>query len=106
MAEMLLQSHAGELSFLPALPRAWHTGSAAGLCARGGVEVDISWAGGGATSAVLRPEVGGEHKLRPPRGQRVSSVTAGRRSLKLSPEADGVVRLQLTAGTRYRVNFS
>jgi alpha-L-fucosidase 2 len=106
MAEMLLQSHAGEISLLPALPRAWATGSVTGLRARGGVEVNLSWADGRATAAELRPDVSGEHKVRPPRSQSVAAVSAGGRGLKLINEGDGVVRLQLTAGRRYRVRFS
>lgn len=55
MCEMLMQSHEGFIEFLPALPSAWHTGSVRGLCAEGGVSVDMKWADGRMKEAVLHP---------------------------------------------------
>ncbi len=58
IAEMLLQSHAGEIHLLPALPKAWSTGSASGLRARGGFEVAMAWENGQLTEVHLHSTLG------------------------------------------------
>lgn len=64
MTEMLLQSHAGELHLLPALPSAWKSGEVSGLCARGGFDVDVKWTDGKLQTAKILSRLGGKCVLR------------------------------------------
>lgn len=56
IAEMLLQSHSGELHLLPALPSGWPAGSVRGLRGRGGITVSIFWRDTRLSSAIVKAD--------------------------------------------------
>jgi alpha-L-fucosidase 2 len=85
IAEMLLQSQAGEIELLPALPSAWPAGSVKGLRARGGFEVDITWRDGKLTAGEVRA-VSGSGRARLRYGDTTADVTIAKgKSVSISP---------------------
>ncbi|SDM81685.1 alpha-L-fucosidase 2 [Paenibacillus sp. yr247] len=64
IAEMLLQSHAGEINLLPALPKKWPTGKVSGIRARGNIEVNIVWENGELKEAIVQAFSAGQTFLR------------------------------------------
>jgi alpha-L-fucosidase 2 len=85
IAEMLLQSHNGEIHLLPAVPKAWPSGSVKGMRARGGFEVDVAWKENNLITAVVRSLTGTSCKVR---------------------HSDQVVALHLKPGAAVRLNES
>lgn len=84
ICEMLVQSHAGEIVLLPALPRSWGSGSVTGLRARGGFEVDLQWQDGQLVGATLRNANGDGHCRVRLGGKQVEVEVAKGKSVKLN----------------------
>jgi alpha-L-fucosidase 2 len=101
IAEMLLQSHEGELRFLPALPEAWKEGSADGLCARGGFEVSFIWKGGRLDRATVLSVNGKKCRVRA--AGPLSVVSEGGRPKTLRPDK-GVVEFDTRPGGTYALS--
>lgn len=89
IAEMLLQSHDGELRILPALPAAWPSGTVKGLRARGGYTVEIAWANGRATRVAIASQTDGPVRIRLSAGDDAGAVRT------VQVRADATVTLTL-----------
>jgi alpha-L-fucosidase 2 len=104
LAEMLLQSHDGEVEVLPALPQAWPHGHFRGLRARGGLSIDATWRDGSATEVVVHALGSGEHVLRLGTGQETMRTTrADGAAVPMARGEGGAVRVTLEAGQEYQL---
>lgn len=63
ITEMLLQSHDGKISLLPALPAAWKDGSIKGIKARGNFTITINWKNGKLSQAKIYSALGGNCRI-------------------------------------------
>jgi alpha-L-fucosidase 2 len=101
IAEMLLQSHAGEIQLLPALPKAWPTGQVKGLCARGSFEVDITWKNGKLTGAVVLSKRSAKCRIR---ANVPVKITSNGKPIKTTSPEEGVVEFETNFDGTYVVS--
>ncbi len=106
ICETLLQSHAGEISILPALPPQWKQGGVDGLKARGGFSVGADWKDGRLSSARIESTLGNPAIVRLQGNPRSITVSEkGGRVAKLSAGDDGLFRFPTTKGTIYQISL-
>lgn len=96
--EMLLQSDGGEIRFLPALTQALSSGTATGLRARGGFEVEFQWKPGGLERATLVSHLGKTCRIRTPGSY---SVSSGGRPVVVQRPEPGLIEFATKPGESY-----
>jgi alpha-L-fucosidase 2 len=103
ITEMLLQSQLADVHLLPALPRAWASGSVQGLVARGGFVVDMTWAGGRLTTAHLTSRAGAPCVLRTAVPVQVRAALARTTTAVANGQTYYLTSFATKAGERYDV---
>ncbi|WNS43095.1 glycoside hydrolase family 95 protein [Paenibacillus sp. MMS20-IR301] len=85
IAEMLLQSHTGEIFLLPALPDAWSSGSVRGLRARGGLTISMQWSENKVVEVGIECTASGECRISGPGLSKLEFMAEAGQTYSLSP---------------------
>lgn len=101
IAEMLIQSHMGYISILPALPKVWSKGSFRGLCARGGFVVDAEWMDGKLTKLTLLSKNGGSCSIK---GEKAFITDGDGKNIAYQTQ-DTIVTFQTKSMESYHITF-
>jgi alpha-L-fucosidase 2 len=103
IAEMLLQSQDNEINLLPALPKAWPTGSVKGLRARGNFEVGMNWTDGTLTGATVLSKLGNKVSIR---ATGPLNVSVGTNAVTVARPEPNVIEFPTKRGVTYTLNLN
>ncbi len=103
VAEMLMQSHNGEIKLLPALPKAWPVGYIKGLVARGAFEVDIEWKDGQLFKAVIKSRIGNSCKVR---SDTLVTVKSKGKTIKVKTIGESGIEFKTRRGETFKLTPS
>lgn len=106
VAEMLLQSHEGEIgnriiSILPALPHAWSKGSISGLRARGDFELDINWSDWRAGEIKIKSGAGNKARISYPEINGVTIMTENGKEVSYNVVDDNLIEFDTKENRTY-----
>ena len=103
IAEMLLQSHAGFVEPLAAIPSAWANGSYTGLVARGNFEVSAAWTDGLATSFNILSKSGGELSVKYSGIENATVTDSNGRTVSYTVSGDDLITFDTDADETYYI---
>jgi hypothetical protein len=107
MSEMLMQSHAGFIQLLPALPSGWSSGSISGLVAQGNYTVGMTWSQNALRTATITSNKGGTCVLKNPQFAHAGTFTLTNNGASVSYSTnDDVITFSTTQGSTYIVNVT
>ncbi|MBQ7741834.1 MAG: glycoside hydrolase family 95 protein [Bacteroidaceae bacterium] len=105
IAEMLMQSHSGSISVLPALPAVWASGKVNGLKAIGDFEVSIEWSNGRPDIVTVKSNQGSPLYLSYPEVYD-RHVTVDGTELDCQPEDHNTLCIPLAPGQTATIDFN
>ena len=104
IAEMLIQSHAGYVEFLPALPGQWKDGSFDGLCIRGGGVTNAKWSDGKLKMAYLKSDRTHTYNIKMPEKMKNFTILIDGKAESIQP-VNGMLKVEMKAGQRLDLVF-
>ncbi|MDR2498694.1 MAG: glycoside hydrolase family 95 protein [Tannerellaceae bacterium] len=104
IAEMLVQSHANVVEFIPALPDAWTHGRFSGLKVVGGAEVAAQWADGKLKRAALKALTNNAWRIKLPDHTGSFGIEINKKPLSL-PVLNGSISVELKEGEEIVLEF-
>lgn len=103
VAEMLLQSHAGYIEPLAALPDNWRDGSFTGLKARGNFDISASWKDGSLTAMSILSNKGETCRLKLDGIANAALTDAAGKPVKFKELAPDMIEFKTAPGATYRL---